>query len=110
MTAANLYQPGWTPDQFDVESLARRKNAHYLVSAKRDLRAYPFANEGVRWLKEKGIRTAIVSNSKRSELHQTLHHLGLLGNIWTKLSREMTSLSLNPIQPLIFLPRALSRY
>jgi HAD superfamily hydrolase (TIGR01509 family) len=96
------YRPGWSHNEFDVESLARRKNVHYLATAQRELQAYPSAHQGVRWLREKGVRTAIVSNAKRSELHQTLNQLGLFDLFDQIVSRDDVGIAKPDPTPYLF--------
>src|SRR5262249_30193301 len=66
------YRPGWDPQVFDVHALAKQKNDHYLLSAQTELRAYPGVRELLFWMREKGIKSAVVSNAKRRELESAL--------------------------------------
>jgi HAD superfamily hydrolase (TIGR01509 family) len=73
----DLYRPGWDIAQYDVHALAQQKNNTYLALAKTGLKAYPGVRELLVWLRESGIRAAVVSNARRRELIAALKLLGL---------------------------------
>lgn len=75
-------------DPAQITRLVQRKNELYLEEAKRGLQPYPGVLEGLKWVKARGIRTAVVSNARRRELHETLLSLGLTKWMDVILSRE----------------------
>lgn len=83
-----LHRPGWNPADYDLNTLALRKNDHYLASVSTQLRAYPGVRELLEWLRERGIKTGVVSNSKRRELETALRGLKLFDFFDVVLSRD----------------------
>lgn len=78
MTAIlNKHRPGWDPQTYDVHALAKAKNDRYLVSAQTELTTYPAVRELLLWMKEAGIKSAVVSNAKRRELESALKWIGI---------------------------------
>lgn len=84
----DLHRPGWSASDYDVEALAARKNVYYLDWAETRLAPNPGVREGLAWLRANGIRSAVVSNARRRELHGTLAQLGLVGLLDEVVSRE----------------------
>ncbi len=84
----DLFRPGWTREQFDIDALARHKNDFYLRIAATDLHSYPGVPEFLSWLREQGIPTAVVSNAKRRELEAALQQLGLIDFFTCVVSRD----------------------
>jgi len=84
----DIYRPGWSPAEYDVQALARRKGHFYANSVQQSLRLYPGVMEGVQWLKSQKIAMAIVSNGRRPEIEKTMQLLGLAPLIKTVISRE----------------------
>jgi beta-phosphoglucomutase len=84
------YRPGWQqePQPLDVHALAQRKNDHYLAAAETDLRTYPGVKELLLWMKQVGIRSAVVSNAKRRELESALKWIGILDLFDAVISRD----------------------
>lgn len=72
----------------EIGKLVSRKNELYLEEAERGLQPYPGVMDGLRWLKARKIRTAVVSNARRRELHEVLNILGLSELMDVILSRE----------------------
>lgn len=84
----NEFKPGWTPQEYDLEKLALRKNDHYLEIATSELAAYPGVRDGLMWLKSQGIKTAVVSNAKRRELMFSVERLKLVDLLDAVISRD----------------------
>jgi HAD superfamily hydrolase (TIGR01509 family) len=84
----NRYKPGWSPTDYDVHALARRKNDHYLGQAETQLKTYPGVREGLHWCREAGMKTAVVSNAKHRELEAALDWLGILAQFDLIISRD----------------------
>ncbi|MFZ9596296.1 MAG: HAD family hydrolase [Bdellovibrionia bacterium] len=82
------HRPGWNPKEVDLEALARKKNDFYLEFCKTRLNPYPGVRSGIQWLQSQGIQRAIVSNSKRRELHTTLEQLNLISAFDLIVSRD----------------------
>jgi beta-phosphoglucomutase len=82
------YRPGWTRDQYDPNALAHKKNDYYIADVATKLTTYPGVAEGLRWLRENGVRTAVVSNARRRELQAALEGLGLVPLFDTIVSRD----------------------
>ncbi len=82
------HRPGWSKQQFDPHALALQKNDIYLKLAHSQLQAYPGVREGLQWLKEVGIKTAVVSNAKSRELRASLDLLGLRSFFDEVISRD----------------------
>lgn len=87
-TFLDQFKPGWTPEAFDVDALALKKNDYYLESAKTQLGVYPGVREGLAWAKANGIPCAVVSNAKRRELKASLTMLKLEEYFKVVLSRD----------------------
>lgn len=77
---------GATADE--IKKLVQRKNELYLEEAKHGLQPYPGVMGGLRWLKSQRIRTAVVSNARRKELHEILNTLGISPLVDIIISRE----------------------
>ncbi|MCM2324462.1 MAG: HAD family phosphatase [Oligoflexia bacterium] len=82
------HQPGWNPENYDLDLLARRKNDTYLQLAETELKPYPGVREGLQWLRAQGVRAAVVSNAKRRELTAALTRLDLLSYFDAVVSRD----------------------
>jgi HAD superfamily hydrolase (TIGR01509 family) len=82
------HRPGWDASQFDIHALARRKNDYYLAAAESELQPYPGVREGLQWLRDSGIRAAVVSNAKRRELEAALGQLQLADYFDQIISRD----------------------
>lgn len=84
----NQHRPGWDPKIYDIHALAFEKNNHYLVAAQTELEPYPGVPELLSWLKQRGIRRAVVSNAKRRELDSALRWLGIHEHFDVIISRD----------------------
>jgi HAD superfamily hydrolase (TIGR01509 family) len=84
----NKYSPGWDRARHDLVALAQRKNDIYLKLAQSQLAAYPGVEDGLRWLRSRGVRTAVVTNAKRRELEAALRITGLGELIDVHISRD----------------------
>jgi HAD superfamily hydrolase (TIGR01509 family) len=84
----NRQRSGWRAEDYDLDALALRKNDHYLDLLTTRLRPYPGVREGLEWLRDNGIRAAVVSNAKRRELTSALEGLGLAPFFSAILSRD----------------------
>lgn len=84
----DLYVPGWTPAQYPLHELALKKNDIYLEIMRTRLTPYPGVLDGLKWLKEKKIRMAVVSNARSRELHHSLDMLSLKNFFVAVLSRD----------------------
>jgi HAD superfamily hydrolase (TIGR01509 family) len=84
----NRYQPGWSPEKYSPVELAKRKNDYYLQAMRQGLRPYPGVEDGLKRLRAQGVRVAVVSNAKRRELDEALHHLGLFALFDEVVSRD----------------------
>lgn len=73
----DIHKPGWDKSLYDLNALAQEKNEHYIALALTGLKTYPGVREGLLWLRENGIRAAVVSNAKRRELVAALKLLGI---------------------------------
>ncbi len=73
----NRHRPGWSKALYNLDDLAQRKNDFYLTLAPTHLQPYPGVREGLKWLRENNILTAVVSNAKGRELETTLRALQL---------------------------------
>ena len=82
------HRPGWTSAEYDVDALALHKNDHYLELIKTHLKAYPGTEDGLKWLKMQGIKSAVVSNAKRREMMAALQVVGLDGAFDVLISRD----------------------
>jgi HAD superfamily hydrolase (TIGR01509 family) len=83
------YNPGWKPAQFDLDALVLRKNDYYLESLRtQGLPAYPGVPETLTWLRQNGVRTAVVSNARNRELSFALKSSGLVGHFDLIMSRD----------------------
>lgn len=82
------YRPDWDPGRYDIHELAARKNQFYLSIAQKQIQSYPGVAEGLRWLRSKKIKTAVVSNARKNELHKILAHLGLREWLDEVISRD----------------------
>ncbi len=82
------HRPGWSETEYNPHDLALRKNDIYLKFAKSSLQPNPGVREGLQWLKEKGVKTAVVSNAKSRELHASLNLLGLRPYFDEVISRD----------------------
>ncbi len=83
-----LHRPGHEPSHDELQSLAQRKNEIYIASMEKQLVTYPGVFEGLEWLKEKGIQTAVVSNGRKKELMTTMEHLKLTPYFNEIISRD----------------------
>jgi HAD superfamily hydrolase (TIGR01509 family) len=92
-TLLTKYKPGWSPTDYDVHALARRKNEHYLSNAQTQLRTYPGVRELLEWCRTVGIRIAVVSNAKQRELETALGWLGILPMFDLVISRDTAGTS-----------------
>lgn len=84
----DLYKPGWSADQYDVDALALRKNDIYLTRVAAELQAYPGVRELLEWLRAEGIKTAVVTNAKRREMTTSLRALDLAPLFDVMISRD----------------------
>ena len=84
----DVYRPAWTPAQFPLNELALKKNDIYLEIMRTRLAPYPGVREGLRWLQEKKIRMAVVSNARSRELQRSLEILSLKSFFDVILSRD----------------------
>jgi len=82
------YRPGWNPEEFNLDALAYQKNNYYVQAVPTDLQAYPGVREGLVWLKNQGVKTAVVSNAKKRELVTALNSLKLDSYFDVLLSRD----------------------
>ena len=82
------HRPGWSKTEFNPDDLALRKNNFYLKIAESSLQPYSGVKEGLQWLKEKGVKIAVVSNAKSRELRSSLTLLGLLPFFDEVISRD----------------------
>jgi HAD superfamily hydrolase (TIGR01509 family) len=87
----NKYSPGWDRARHDLVALAQRKNDIYLKLAHSQLSAYPGVVEGLKWLRARGIKTAVVTNAKRRELEASMKITGLGSLIDLHVSRDDVS-------------------
>jgi HAD superfamily hydrolase (TIGR01509 family) len=87
-TFLDKYRPGWDPKEYDVHALAQKKNNHYLANAKTNLQVYPGVRDLLHWMKEVGIRSAVVSNAKRRELQAALEWVGIVDLFDSIVSRD----------------------
>ena len=87
-TYFDLHVPGWNSKEYDIAALCQRKNDHYLVAVKTELRAYPGVEDGLKWLRSQGIKTAVVSNAKRRELVTALDTVALTSYFDTIVARD----------------------
>lgn len=70
-----------------------RKNDFYLEAAKTRLRAYPKVAEGLRALRDRGVKTVVVSNARRRELENGLKNVGIIDLFDQIVSRDDVSKS-----------------
>lgn len=101
-TILNIYKPGWNPNDYNVNELAKLKSDFYLPLALGGLQAYPGATEGLEWLRSKKIATAVVSNAKRRELKETLERLNLFNYFDLVISRDDVQLPKPDPTPYLF--------
>ncbi len=71
------HRPEHNPSQDELLKLADRKNEFYIASMETQLSTFPGVYEGLEWLRQNGVRTAVVSNARRNELRKTMEHLKL---------------------------------
>jgi beta-phosphoglucomutase len=71
-TLLDRHRPGWSKTEYNLDALAQKKNDFYLALVETKLAVYPGVRDGLIWLGQNQIRTAVVSNSKRRELRTTL--------------------------------------
>ncbi len=71
------HRPDHQPTDEELQKLAQRKNEFYIASMTTKLVTFPGVFEGLQWLKQNDIRTAVVSNGRRNELLRTMNHLKL---------------------------------
>jgi HAD superfamily hydrolase (TIGR01509 family) len=72
-----LNSQGLHPSGVELEAYARRKNDVYLSLMGTHLQAYPGVEDGLKWLQQRGIRLAVVSNARGKELRAGLEAVGL---------------------------------
>lgn len=86
------HRPEWSKPEnrgaYVLEDLALRKNDFYLKLLKSQLRAYPGVEDGLKVLRSRGVKIAVVSNAKRRELDGALQATGLEGLVDLKISRD----------------------
>lgn len=85
------HRPGWSKSEIHLDELAQRKNDFYLALAQTQLTTYPGVREGLAWLRDHQIRTALVSNAKGRELRTTLAALELTALFDEIISRDDVS-------------------
>jgi HAD superfamily hydrolase (TIGR01509 family) len=88
----DAHRPGWVsgkgPGEYDLEALGQRKNDFYLKAMKQDLQPYPAVRETLEWLRDQGIKLAVVSNARARELEAALHGLNLHAHFHEVISRD----------------------
>ncbi|MEO7161710.1 MAG: HAD family phosphatase [Bdellovibrionia bacterium] len=87
-TLLNLHRPGWSKADYNLDDLAKKKNDFYLALVEANLTAYPGVREGLIWLRQNKVRTAVVSNAKGRELRTTLNMLNLTDFFDEIISRD----------------------
>ena len=68
----NRYRPHWSRSAYPLDELAQEKNNIFLELVRHTHIAFPGVEEGLRELRARGIKTAVVSNAKRRELEIVL--------------------------------------
>jgi HAD superfamily hydrolase (TIGR01509 family) len=104
----DIHCPGWHPGDYDLNTLALRKNDYYLNLAQTHLQLYPGVREGLEWLKVHEINTAVVSNAKRRELAAALQKLSILDLLDQVVSRDDVETAKPDPTPYIFAAGALN--
>lgn len=82
------HRPEHKPSQDELQDLANRKNEICIDSMEKQLVTFPGVFEGLEWLKQNGILTAVVSNGRRNELRKTMDHLKLTPYFNEIISRD----------------------
>ena len=99
-TLLDEFEPGWDPSR--LPELVQRKNDHFLAAAKQGLQPYPGVREGLEFLRQHGIRTGVVSNARKRELHIVLNELGLTPWFDVIVSREDVGVAKPDPTPYLF--------
>ncbi|OFZ81742.1 MAG: hypothetical protein A2583_12355 [Bdellovibrionales bacterium RIFOXYD1_FULL_53_11] len=86
------HRSGSEKDENLIASLMDRKNSFYLSRALKEMTPYDGVTNGLKWLRSAGIKTAIVSNSRRPDLVKTTRTTGLDQYIDFIISRDEVSI------------------
>jgi beta-phosphoglucomutase len=91
MATLNRHRPGWDPAVYDLVTLAQKKNEIYLSLARTSLVPYLGVVDGLRWLRSQAIKTAVVTNARRSDVLATITITGLKPLLDLVVSRDDVS-------------------